>query len=148
MTQHQRSATGLAAGTRYRMAGPGVIMKDFGDELVVANLDTGLFYSLGGSAIALWAWLSEGRALAEIEAAYAGDAGAAAAIAAFVEQLEAEALLQPCDKETQPALFDPLPPRAFEPPVIERFDDLQGLLLVDPIHDVSDQGWPLRANGA
>ena len=132
---------------RYRAAGPGVIMKDFGDELVVANLDTGLFYSLGGSAIELWTWLSEGRALDEIGAAYVGDAGAAPAIAAFAAQLVAEALLQP-SSDAPTLLSGALAPGSFEPPIIEKFDDLQGLLLVDPIHDVSDQGWPLRANGA
>ena len=108
----------------------------------------GLFYSLGGGAITLWAWLSEGRTLDEIVAAYAGDANAPAAIRAFTEQLVAEALLQPCSKDVSVGRFEALLPRPFEPPVIERFDDLQGLLLVDPIHDVSDQGWPLRANGA
>ena len=148
MTQHDQSATERAAGQRYGVAGPGVIMRDFGDELVVANLDTGLFYSLGGSAIALWAWLSEGRTPDEIAAAYAGDAGAPAAIEAFTEQLVAEALLRRHYEAVVPGSFEPLSPRAFDPPVIERFDDLQGLLLVDPIHDVSDQGWPLRANGA
>lgn len=147
MTQNQSSGASVALAARYRTTGPGVIMKDFGDELVVANLDTGLFYSLGGSAIELWSWLSEGRGLHEIEAVYAGHAGAASAVAAFVEQLVAEALLRPCN-DPAAASSETLPPRAFDPPVIERFDDLQGLLLVDPIHDVSDQGWPLRANGA
>ena len=32
--------------------------------------------------------------------------------------------------------------RPFSPPQVQRFDDLQELLLLDPIHDVSDQGWP------
>ena len=31
----------------------------------------------------------------------------------------------------------------FEAPTLDRFDDLQGLLLIDPIHDVGDAGWPL-----
>jgi hypothetical protein len=30
----------------------------------------------------------------------------------------------------------------FAEPVIEEFDDMQGLLLLDPIHDVSEEGWP------
>ena len=146
MPQNSPTGVDLAPSTRYRPAGPGVIMKDFGDELVVANLDTGLFYSLGGSAIALWEWLSEGRTLHEIEAAYPDDARAAPAVAAFAAQLVMEVLLRPCAEEPA-APFVALSPQAFEPPMIERFDDLQGLLLVDPIHDVSDQGWPLRANG-
>jgi hypothetical protein len=128
---------------RYTIAGPGVIMKDFGEETVVANLYTGLFYSLGGSAIELWAWLSEGRTTGEIAAAFPGEA---TAIDEFLARLVAEDLLKPDD--TSPAPLPPLTLQAFTPPLIESFDDLQGLLLVDPIHDVSDQGWPIRQNQA
>ncbi len=136
-----------AAGQRYAAAGPQIITKDFGDELVVANLETGIFYSLGGSGITIWGWLSNGFAPIEIAAAFAGDADAASAIAYFTEQLLSEALLQPSPEALPPGGFAGLPLQDFVPPSIERFDDLQGLLLVDPIHDVSDQGWPLRANG-
>jgi hypothetical protein len=132
----------ISAG-RYTIAGPGVIMKDFGEETVVANLYTGLFYSLGGSAIELWSWLSEGRTTAEIAAAFPGES---AAVEEFLARLVAEALLKPAD--TLPAPLPPLTLQAFTPPAMESFDDLQGLLLVDPIHDVSDQGWPIRQTQA
>jgi hypothetical protein len=34
----------------------------------------------------------------------------------------------------------------FEPPILERFDDMQELLLLDPVHEVSDEeGWPARS---
>jgi hypothetical protein len=30
--------------------------------------------------------------------------------------------------------------------LVERFTDMQDLLLLDPIHDTSDMGWPQRAS--
>ncbi len=32
---------------------------------------------------------------------------------------------------------------AFEAPVLESYSDMQDLLLLDPIHDVDDAGWPV-----
>ena len=31
---------------------------------------------------------------------------------------------------------------AYAPPLVERFDDLTDLLLLDPVHDVTEAGWP------
>jgi hypothetical protein len=41
-----------------------------------------------------------------------------------------------------------LPRRPFTSPVLERFNDLQDLLLLDPIHDVDTTGWPVEAKQA
>jgi hypothetical protein len=35
--------------------------------------------------------------------------------------------------------------RSFTPPVLSRYTDMQDLLLLDPIHDVDETGWPARA---
>lgn len=34
--------------------------------------------------------------------------------------------------------------RCFTPPVLNKFTDMQELLLLDPIHDVDETGWPKR----
>jgi len=62
-------------------------------------------------------------------------------IDAFIAKLIAEELLLPAP--SLPATNDLPTITSFSPPTFERFDDLQGLLLVDPIHDVSEAGWPL-----
>ena len=33
----------------------------------------------------------------------------------------------------------------FEFPIIEKFTDMQELLLLDPIHEVDEKGWPHQA---
>jgi hypothetical protein len=124
----------------FRPASAGVIFKDFGDETVVANLDSGIFYSFRGSAPALWEMLVAGHTVQRIAVAFGVEA---MPIGEFVASLEAEGLLVSTkDAASQEEL---VVPGAFLAPAIERFDDLQGLLLIDPIHDVSDAGWPMRS---
>ena len=36
------------------------------------------------------------------------------------------------------------PKQAFEGIVINRFEDLDELLTIDPVHEVQDEGWPHR----
>jgi len=45
----------------------------------------------------------------------------------------------------------PLPPptptgEAFRPPTVAVYSDMEDLLLLDPIHDVDETGWPVRAD--
>jgi hypothetical protein len=131
---------------RYMVSGPAIIAKDFGDEAIVANLDTGLFYSLGQSGAAVWTGLASGRTLSEIVATLAGadDANAGVAVARFIGELVAEGLLKPRAASVD-TMWAPRVDADFQAPTIERFDDLQALLLIDPIHDVGEQGWPVVA---
>ena len=131
---------------RYVLTGPAIIAKDFGDEAIVANLDTGLFYSLGQSGAAVWTGLASGRTLAEIVATLAGadDANARAAVGRFIGELVTEGLLKPGD-DCVDTMWAPRVDAEFQAPTIEKFDDLQALLLIDPIHDVGEQGWPVVA---
>jgi hypothetical protein len=128
--------------TAFRPASAEVIYKDFGDELVVANLDTGLFYSLSGSAGVIWAGLVAGHNGAEIASAFAGQEteDVAAAIGSFIADLVAEGLLVHTEPDSVGA---PAPmPHPFVAPAMERFDDLQDILLLDPIHDLGATAWP------
>jgi len=129
--------------TVFRPAGTEIIFKDFGEEWVVANLNSGLFYSLLGSAGTIWAHLVAGHTGRQIAAAFQSDDvhAVTAEIDAFIAKLIAEELLVPA--QAFPVVSDLPSPASFSPPIMERFDDLQGLLLVDPIHDVSESGWPL-----
>ena len=36
--------------------------------------------------------------------------------------------------------------RPFQPPVLQKFRDMQDLLLMDPIHDVDEAGWPVAGD--
>jgi hypothetical protein len=108
----------------FSASGPEVIFENFGDEMVVANLASGLVAGHTGR---------------QFIAASRADAEGAAEIARFIAELRSEGLLA---EAAHPAKPDPVSVAAFARPSMQKFDDLQGLLLVDPIHEASPAGWP------
>jgi hypothetical protein len=124
----------------FSASGPEVIFENFGDEMVIANLESGFFYSLDGSGADIWNALVAGRTGRQFAAASKADIGGGAAeVARFIAELRNEGLLV---QTARPANLDPISVAAFAPPSIQKFDDLQDLLLVDPIHEASPAGWP------
>ena len=137
----------MPAQPGYRLSSPSVIHETMGDEVVVINLDSGRYYSLEGAGAALWEALVAGasrEAIADaIAARYAGErAEIDRAVTAVADELEAEGLIVPAEAS------DVAPPanggeRApFLAPVLQKYTDMEALLLLDPIHEVDEQGWP------
>ena len=67
----------------------------------------------------------------------------------FVAELESERLIvSEADATPDPQVAGAQLPNAargpFVPPSIQRYSDMQDLLLVDPIHEVDPTGWPAR----
>ena len=118
-------------------------------EVVAIHLGTGIYYSLRGSAAALWQALAQPRDAAGLGAILAAqfEVPAETAVAdatKFLERLQAEQIIVATDQAAV-AAGAPAGGRApYRPPELERFADLQDLLLLDPIHDVGAQGWPNR----
>lgn len=133
---------------RYYVNQPNVIAEVFDDEVVIINLDSGNYYSLGGAGRLLWTQLEAGASAATLEtallAAYEVDAATArTASADLVAQLAAEgiATTQPTPATaTTPATSKPRQP--WTPPIFASYTDMQALLLLDPVHDVDVHGWP------
>lgn len=131
---------------------PKIISKEFDDEVVLANYDSGLYYSLADSGAKIWLGLKSGAADRDIIAAFADKFPAAANveqdILAFIAQLVSEGLIVVAEKRDASAgpSLDQL--QDFQTPVLDRFDDLQELLLLDPVHDVDEAGWPVKAEDA
>jgi hypothetical protein len=127
------------------------------DEVVIVNLDSGNYYSLAGSGAVIWNALAAGRPLAEIEAAlaarYTGDHETLGqAVRALLDELLRENLIAPAGAgaAAAPEAAAPGGTRSpFTAPALQRYTDMQDLLLLDPIHDVDETGWPnLPASGA
>ena len=66
----------------------------------------------------------------------------------FVDHLLAEGIIIPGQPASSASDWAPMISGAFSVPQLERFDDLRDLLLLDPIHDVGENGWPLRGGDA
>lgn len=131
---------------RYTTTVPSVTSETFDGEVVVANFVSGAYYSLSGSAAAVYDALKQGLAPAEIAdwlgaALKADPAVIVADVQSFVDHLMGEQLVAEAPNATAgtpPALTI----ATYAAPIAERFDDLVDLLLLDPVHDVTEAGWP------
>ena len=113
-------------------------------EVVAIDLESGRYYSLEGPAARAWEAVQAGHDFDGIVAAVADAAGLGAAeaeadVGAFLAELEAEGLLAGGNGSGPPA---PGPGRVSL--VLHRYTDMQDLIVLDPIHDVDETGWPNR----
>jgi hypothetical protein len=134
----------------YRINEPNVVAENFGDEIVAVNLDTGVYYSMNGSAAAIWKLLAEGHAVDRIATAVAATHDIAATtipadVVTFVTRLADEKLI--VEAESPSVVPSPSLPggerRPYAPPSLDVHSDMQDILLLDPVHDVDEAGWPL-----
>lgn len=126
-----------------------VVFETFDSEILAVNLDTGTYYSLSGSAAIMWKALVEVSTIDGLSRYFAvsdrdSQTDLTAEISSFVDRLKVENLVV---DSALPVPADPLMGQSaktvFSLPSIEVFTDMQDLLLLDPIHEVDEAGWPL-----
>ena len=142
---------------RYRICTPRVAHQTIDGETVIIDFDTGAYFSTARTGAALWDQLAGGATEDDLIAAatrqYAGANDLiAGSIRDFVRLLERETLIAPSAeaapsdaaeaRQTAPA--PGAEPPAFEPPTLHKYTDMADLLLLDPIHEVDESGWPTR----
>ena len=138
----------------FRINSPKVIHQTFDTEVVVVNLESGTYYSLEGGGIEIWRMLRDERDADEIvhdlTRGRNGDAAESAeAIRQFVGELTREQLIVPLGGENGARANGGTPAQAISPgqippPLLRKFTDMQDLLLLDPIHELDEVGWPMR----
>jgi len=135
----------------YQLGSPAVVHETIDGEVIMVNLDTGCYYSLDGAGAVVWAQLMQGASLAHtVEAVgriYTASHGdLETALQRLLADLLAENLLKPRDAGAARAILPKLPAadgqRPFVTPVLNKHTDMQDLLLLDPIHEVDEAGWP------
>lgn len=129
---------------RYQVRGTGVVHELLDNEIIIANLDTGIYYSLRESGVPIWLSLISGYDFNEIVSSclqnYSLDI--TEELQMFVHQLTEEGLLIKNEKASisEPPSF--LWPLNWSPLHLEKYEEMKNLLLLDPIHEVDEQGWP------
>jgi len=137
---------------RYQVRNPAVIHEVFDDEVVIVNLDSGDYFSLSDSGVAIWNCLLDGCSVDEtirvVASRYEGNLDEIrASIQSLIETLEEENLVvrQRGDAAPEAKSEGGMGDQAKAPfvaPVLNRYSDMRDLLLIDPIHDVDETGWP------
>jgi hypothetical protein len=150
MTRHVRChvETGVASGV-LALSTANCVADDFGGEIVALNLGTGLYFSLRDLSGAVWRDLVAGHPVSDVIAGVsAADARLGAEVGGLIDRLVSEGLLRASETATPPvaALSSAdLARSGVTALAFEAFNDMQDLVLTDPIHDVDEAaGWPVR----
>lgn len=140
---------------RFRINEPGVVHETIDGEVVIINLETGAYYSLGGTAVEVWGALSSPTTTDEVvgmicERFAVEPQAAMQDVQRFLDELKQEDLLTAeADVTGSRAAFPvSFPPQraAYQAPTMQKFTDMTHLLLLDPVHDVDEHvGWPIAA---
>jgi hypothetical protein len=141
---------------RFKINTPKVIHENFDDEVVIINLDTGNYYSFDRIGAGVWSLLEAGASFAEViqraVERYQGDrAEIENLLQSFIKELQKEELIIALDTPedmipdcvvAQGIVAPGTEKPVFKAPVMQKFTDMQDLLLLDPIHEVDEKGWP------
>ena len=138
---------------RFRVNTPTVTHETIDGEAVIINLDSGNYYSLVDVGSFIWELVEKGASASEVQKVvqqtYQGNAtDVDRGVQELLVQLQQENLIVPVDGAGAFDLTEVLPSNnghekpSFNPPSLHKYSDMQELLLLDPIHDVDDAGWP------
>ena len=138
------------SGQRLRVDSENVVHEEVEGEVIAIDLSGGSYYSLSGSGPIIWATLATGAEESEICTAVAAAYGVdeeqvRGPVGDLLAELREHGLVVPTEDEDGSAPSIPSQDGEFKAPVFERYDDMKDYFLLDPIHEVSPQGWPKAA---
>jgi hypothetical protein len=137
-----------------RLNAPKIIHEQFDDEVVIINLDSGSYYSVDKTGARIWVLaldgLSREEIIARIGAEFVGDESVIEeSTSAFLDELLRESLVVAEPIENGPSkTCNPIlrsgAPQSFVTPQLQKYTDMEELLLLDPVHEVDEMGWPKK----
>jgi hypothetical protein len=141
-------------GACFRITGPKIVHEEFEDEVLIVNLETGAYYSARSLAAEIWTRISvetTKEIVNDLHGRYGhGEHDVRLSVMRYFEELQREGLIVPAEtlpeRSAEAAKAQSYVRRGdgvFRAPVLNKFDDMKELLLLDPIHDFDDTGWPV-----
>ena len=149
------SETPLSSNSLFESKYPNIVYEESDAEVVVVNLIEGVYYFLTETAAYVWMSLHSGRNIGEIGKNLASSDEDLESInkdlELFVHQLLELSLVEQVSQMRQvlgrqPVVTDYVV-GDYVPPTLETYADLQDILLLDPVHDVDESGWPTTKIG-
>jgi hypothetical protein len=141
-------------GRFFRINSPPVVAETLDGEATIVDLESGTYYALNESGTFVWEELRRGTDQesipGSIAARYDIDPGEAqSAVDAIVAELLERNLIAPLADGSAPssngsATSAEANGSSYSPPKLSTYTDMQELLLLDPVHEVDDAGWPSR----
>jgi hypothetical protein len=148
---------------RFGINKPTVVHETIDNEVIIIEFDSGNYYSLDKVGADVWNLIERGKPFGQIVEAisnlYRGSTEKVQnALSQLITELENENLvsaikeMQPTDSQSSihndvaAPIADKEKPE-FESPILQKYSDMQELLLLDPIHEVDERGWPTAKPG-
>lgn len=140
--------------THFRVNSPNVIHEIIDGEAVLVNLDSGSYYSIDSVGAVVWDYVEKGLSRHQIVEAIASQYDGEQAdidqgIQQLFAQLQEEQLIVPTEAPSSnghafvtTSVSTGQNKPQFETPILHKYTDMEDLLLLDPIHDVDESGWP------
>lgn len=139
----------------FEVNSPTVVGEILDGEAVIMNLKSGNYFSTDKVGSVLWGMIEKGASyqsmLAVLNVHFDADAKhISAAVDAFLEDLVGNDLVRAAEdgggtsqaELEQTDLAQLNGQGSFAAPTLNVYSDMQDLLLLDPIHDVDEGGWP------
>lgn len=140
---------------RFRINDQNVIQETIEGEAVIVSLTSGNYYSLDKVGAHIWGNIENrrtvGEMLEELSDHYNGDADKIRrSVEQLINELVEEELVVSDSSNPGGSIGNPNAGQNegfgdkldFEVPVLKKYSDMQDLLLLDPIHEVDEAGWP------
>ena len=135
---------------RFKINKPAVVSEVLDGEAVIIHLDKGAYYSFDKEGGEIWGLIERKASVEEIIASILSrcegdEQQIRSEVVRLVEELHQEELIVPELDASEPlertvtAERERIP---FEVPTLSKFTDMQDFLMVDPIHEVDESGWP------
>jgi hypothetical protein len=125
-----------------------IVAEEFDNEIVLIDVEKGLYFSLQGAAVDLWRAFATERAVGEVLGAFTAQVAGSdqTVLQETIGKMQENGLLtKTADQKSASAPPISFLSLSFVAPVLEVYSDLAELIAIDPVHEVdATSGWPLR----
>lgn len=126
MTRFPATIPTMNATKTYTINSQKTISETLDNETIIINLETGSYYSMNPAGTALWNAIATNTPIDTTNLP----------VKTFLDALIEDSLV------VEGAESNAAPFTVTEDPQLEKYTDMQEMLLADPIHDVDESGWP------
>jgi hypothetical protein len=135
----------------WKRAGAHIVSESIQGEVIIVNLLEGVYYSITGCGPAIWEFVSNGYSIEMIAESLRTEFSnvpddVTEKISNFVAKLAEDGLIQQSNGEPQSidqrSESNNGVQKQFEDPLISKFTDMEEVLILDPVHDFDESGWP------
>lgn len=122
-----------------------IAAEEFASEVVLIDIEKGVYFSLQGMAVDLWRTFAAPRIAAAVVDTFTAHGADRQALEAAIVDLRGHDLLCETSVPAGADIACSVPAGGFAAPVVAAFSDLAELIAIDPVHEVdAAAGWPLR----